>query len=111
MTGECQSTPPYRKVNIRLPRKGNSNSHGARPAHQIITIIDWIRSSRLSIKNSLSAGVQKRGEAPSVGRRAATLLRRRQPVERARAREREKRGERVSVRERERACVTERVRE
>jgi len=29
------------------------NSHGARPVHLIITMIKWIRTSRLSIKNSL----------------------------------------------------------
>ena len=34
--------------------KGNSNSHGARPVHLIITMIKWIRTSRLSINNSLS---------------------------------------------------------
>ena len=34
--------------------KGNSNSLGARPVHQIITMIKWIRTRRLSIKNSLS---------------------------------------------------------
>jgi len=44
-----------RKVDIRLPEKGNSNSHGARPVHFIISMIKWIRTSRLSIKNSLSA--------------------------------------------------------
>jgi len=43
-----------RKVDVRLPGKGNSNSHGARPVHLTITIIKWIRTSRLSIKNSLS---------------------------------------------------------
>ena len=43
-----------RKVNLRLPGKGNSNSHGARPVHQIISMIKWIRTSSLSIKNSLS---------------------------------------------------------
>ena len=37
--------------------KGNSNSHGARPVHQIISMIKWIRTSRLSMKNSLSLGV------------------------------------------------------
>ena len=42
------------KVDIRLPGKGNSSSHGARPVHLIITMIKWIRTSRLSIKNSLS---------------------------------------------------------
>ena len=44
---------PTRKVDVRLPEKGNSNSHGTRPVHQIITMITWIRTSRLSIKNSL----------------------------------------------------------
>jgi len=44
----------FRKVDIRLPGKGNSTSHGARPVHQIISMKQWIRTSRLSIKNSLS---------------------------------------------------------
>jgi len=43
-----------RKVDVRLPGKGNSNSSGARPVHLIITLIKWIRTSRLSKKNSLS---------------------------------------------------------
>jgi len=43
-----------RKVDVRLPGKGNSNPHGARPVHLIITMIKWIRTSRLSIKNSLT---------------------------------------------------------
>jgi len=47
-------TDPTRKVDVRLPGKGNSNSHGARPVHLIITRIKWIRTSGLSIKNSLS---------------------------------------------------------
>ena len=38
-------------VNKRLLGKGNSNSHSARPVHLIITMIKWIRTSRLSIKN------------------------------------------------------------
>ena len=42
-----------RKVDVRLPGKGHSNSYGARPDHLIITMIKWIRTSRLSIKNSL----------------------------------------------------------
>ena len=44
------------KVDVRLPGKRNSNSHGARPVHLIITMIKLIRTSRLSIKNSLSLG-------------------------------------------------------
>jgi hypothetical protein len=42
------------KASVRLPGKGNLNPHGARPVHLIITMIKWIRTSRLSIKNSLS---------------------------------------------------------
>ena len=45
-----------RKVDVRLPGKGNSNSHGARPVRLIITMIKWVRTGRLSIKNSLCAG-------------------------------------------------------
>jgi len=47
-------TPSQAKVDVRLPGKGNSNSHGPRPVHLIITMMKWIRTSRLSIKNSLS---------------------------------------------------------
>ena len=43
-----------RQVDARLPGKGNSNSRVARPVHQIISMIKWIRTSRLSIENSLS---------------------------------------------------------
>jgi len=35
-----------RKVDVRLPGRGNSNSHGARPVDLIITMIKWIRTSR-----------------------------------------------------------------
>jgi len=41
-------------VDVRQPGKGDSNSHGARPVHQIISIIKRIRTRRLSIKISLS---------------------------------------------------------
>ena len=44
-------------ISEKVPRKGNSNSHGARPVHLIISIIKWIRTSRLSTKNSLSGFV------------------------------------------------------
>ena len=46
--------PPGSKADVRLPRKGNSNSHGVRPVHLIITKMKWIRTSRLSIKKSRS---------------------------------------------------------
>ena len=48
----ARGMPAPRKVDIRLPGKRNSNSHGARPVHQKHR---WIRTSRLSIKNSLYA--------------------------------------------------------
>ena len=41
-------------VVLLLLANGNSNTHGARLVHLIITMIKWIRASRLSIKNSLS---------------------------------------------------------
>ena len=64
-----------RKVDVRLPEKGNSISYDARPVHLIITMMKWIRTSRLSIEKSLSGGagsfrrVQelRRGEMPTVG--------------------------------------------
>ena len=40
------------KIEIRLPGKVNSKSHGTRPVHLIISMIKWIRTSRLSIKES-----------------------------------------------------------
>jgi hypothetical protein len=42
-----------RQVDVRLPGKGNSNTHGAEPVHPIITMIKWFRASRLSIKNTI----------------------------------------------------------
>ena len=58
-----------RKVDVRLPGKGNSKSHGARPAHLIITMIKWIRTSRLSIKISLSGiPATRRGSVRSAAR-------------------------------------------
>ena len=41
-----------RKVDVRPPGKGDSNSHGARPVHLIISMTKWIRTGRLSTKNS-----------------------------------------------------------
>ena len=54
-----------RKVDVRLPGNGNSNSHGARPVHLIITRITWIRTSRLSIRtlSAMRALRQRRSEA------------------------------------------------
>ena len=48
------------KVDIRLPGKGNFYSHGARPVHQIISMVERIRTGRLSLKHSLS-GVRSCG--------------------------------------------------
>jgi len=44
------------RTSSRQPGKGNSNSHGARPVHQIISKIKLIWTGRLSIKKSLSSG-------------------------------------------------------
>ena len=44
-----------RKVDVRLPGKRSSTPHSAKPVHLIITMIMWIRTRRLPIKNSLSA--------------------------------------------------------
>ena len=41
-----------RKVDTRLPGKGDSNPHGARPVHLIITMKQWNRTRRL-LKTSL----------------------------------------------------------
>jgi len=51
------------KVDVRLPGKVNSNSHDTRPIHLIITMIKWIRTSRLSMKNSLVAGAGLHADA------------------------------------------------
>ena len=56
-----------RKVDIRLPGKGNSNSHGSRPVHYNDLDDKWIRSSRLSKKNSLSAHRANGLEFEAVG--------------------------------------------
>ena len=48
------------KVWIRLAGEGNSNSHGARPVHQIISMMKRIRTSRLSIEKSLCADPEGR---------------------------------------------------
>ena len=52
----CGVSGATRKADRRLPGKGNSNFHCARPVHQIISMIKCIRTSRLSVKNSFSQG-------------------------------------------------------
>jgi len=47
--------------NKEIPqRQENAKSHGARPVHLIITMIKWIQTSGLSIKNSLSTAAARR---------------------------------------------------
>ena len=72
-----------RKVGIRLPGKGNSNSHGARPVHQIISMIKLMRTSRLSIKNSLSVGVQRHFLPPTIPRKISGLTGQRQEYQKS----------------------------
>ena len=64
--------PACRKVDVRLPRTGNSNSHGERPVHIIITMISWIRTSKLPIKNSLSVQVARSVDDPTMKKIFAT---------------------------------------
>ena len=45
------AAPLHRRADRRQALRGNP--HGARPVHLLITMIKWIRTSRLSIKNSL----------------------------------------------------------
>ena len=66
--GDTNVSTGARKVNVRLPGKGNSNSHGGRPVHLIITMIKWIRTSRMSIKNSLSSTGADDRHTPRPGR-------------------------------------------
>ena len=54
-----------RKIDARLPGKGNPNSHGARPVYLIIIMIKWSRTSRLSILS----GWEGRREAERQGGR------------------------------------------
>jgi len=74
---------------VRLPGNGNSNSHGARPVHLIITMIKWIRTSRLSIRvpegalRRGGAGGQRRHVPDGVGcwvYRGTSLIRNRNPL-------------------------------
>ena len=37
------------QVDIRLPVKVNSTSHGERPVHQMISMMKWIRTRTLSL--------------------------------------------------------------
>ena len=46
--------PDVRKLGVRLPGKGSSNSYGARPVHLIIPMIKWIRTNGSSIKKFFS---------------------------------------------------------
>ena len=55
-----------RKVDVRPPGEGNSNSDGARPVHQIITMTKWTRTSRWSTENSLSTKTKARIIWPRV---------------------------------------------
>ena len=52
MEDECRGT---RRADVRLPGKGNFNSHGARPVHLIITMMNWIQAGRLSTKYCVSS--------------------------------------------------------
>ena len=65
--------PSPRKVDVRLPGKESSNSHGTRPVHLIITMIKWIRTSSLSITKSLSMVASRSGAAGTLSHRTYQL--------------------------------------
>jgi len=92
-----------RKVDIRLPGKGNSNSHRARPVLLIITMIKWIQTSRLSLMNSLSRHLSFRKSSCCFARARARERERARQTDRERERERDRQTEtdRQSERERE----------
>ena len=50
------------KVDVTLPGKGNSSSHGARQVHLIITMIKWIQTSGLPINDFLSLWAKSKPE-------------------------------------------------
>ena len=56
------------RVDVRLPGEGNSTSLGARPVHQIISMIRWIRTSRFSIKKSLCRAPHKKASRSTLPR-------------------------------------------
>ena len=64
-------SPLLEVADVGLPGKRNSDSHGARPVHLIITSLRWIRTSRLPIKNSLSV---LGSPVPCVGRLLVPFL-------------------------------------
>ena len=66
-------TCTHTKVDVRLPGKENSNSHGARPIHLIITMIKWIRTSRSSKK--LSLYLHPANQAQTLQRRLSAFAR------------------------------------
>ena len=43
-----------RKAGVSPPEQGNSNSHGARPVHLIISMMKWVRIRKLSTHTFLS---------------------------------------------------------
>ena len=51
-----------RKVDIRLPGAGNSNSHGARLVHQIVSMMKWIRTTLLARVLPHTESVLMRGQ-------------------------------------------------
>ena len=50
------------------------HSHGARPVHLIITMVKWIRTSRLSTTNSLSGPLSGEDKSTGGGLGMLTLL-------------------------------------
>ena len=65
----CVTRKVKRKIDVRLPGRRNSDSHGARPVHLIVSMKKWIRTSGLSIIKELSlcGRCRDEGSVVSVG--------------------------------------------
>ena len=55
---KCKHRQSTRLVDVTLPGKENPTCHRAKPVHQIISMIKWIRTCRLSIQNLLFNSTQ-----------------------------------------------------
>ena len=62
--GRVEDTFIMQFVQARL--RTSQDSHGARPVHLVITMIKWIWTSRLSIKNCLSREGRRRGGGRTI---------------------------------------------
>ena len=56
----------WSKIRVQEEVGVDSNSHGARPDHLIIKMTNWIRTSRLSMNNSLKPSCEQEPQSREV---------------------------------------------